>query len=340
MNLVKHWAAQLDDYVIDLAWSSDGSQLAAASASGPVSLFDAQGGGRLQQLPGHADGTNVIAWKPGSSLLATGGQDGKVKYWDGKAGQHVATADCGKAWIEHLAWRPSGKDGSLASILAVTAGRKLLFLNADATVRHTFKEAPKTLCAANWEPGGGCLAAAYFGGVSLWDADDYIAQKEYPYANGIHALVWSPDSRWLVSGNQDPSVHLWIPAEDQEFHMSGYETKVKHLSFDHSSRWLATSGGNDVCVWDCEGAGPEGREPAMLPHDQPVCAVAFQNSHGLLAAGSQDGVLMIWSPERKQPLRATVKMPIAAAKLVWSPDDTQLAIGTQQGMVYVLRCTD
>ena len=33
---------------------------------------------------------------------------------------------------------------------------------------------------------------------------------------GIHALVWSPDNRWLVSGNQDPSVHLWIPEEDVE----------------------------------------------------------------------------------------------------------------------------
>ena len=30
MNLTKFWAAQLDDYVIDLEWSRDGSLLAAA----------------------------------------------------------------------------------------------------------------------------------------------------------------------------------------------------------------------------------------------------------------------------------------------------------------------
>jgi len=36
MQLTKHWAAQLDDYAIDLAWSPDGSQLAAASSAGPV----------------------------------------------------------------------------------------------------------------------------------------------------------------------------------------------------------------------------------------------------------------------------------------------------------------
>jgi len=56
-------------------------------------------------------------------------------------------------------------------------------------------------------------------------------------------LVWSPDGKWLVSGNQDPSVHLWIPEQDIELQMSGYETKVKHLAFDHTSRWLATGGG-------------------------------------------------------------------------------------------------
>ena len=75
----------------------------------------------------------------------------------------------------------------------------------------------------------------------------------------------------------------------------------------------------------------------MLPHDAPVCAVAFQNSHGLLATAAQDGVVMLWSPERQNPLRATVKMPAAATKLVWSPDDRLLAIGSEKGAVYVLK---
>ena len=338
MNLNKHWAAQLEDYVIDLAWSPDGTRLAAASASGPVSIFSTHDGARQHELAGHSDGTNAIAWKPASSLLATGGQDGLVKFWDTVAGQHTASAELGKDWVEHLAWQPAKPERT--PVLAASAGRKSMFLNADGSVRHLFKDAPKTLCALAWEPGGGCLAAAYFGGVTLWDADDFIVQKEYPYTNGIHALVWSPDSRWLVSGNQDPSVHLWLPEQNDEFHMSGYEGKVKHLSFDHGSRWLATSGGNDVCLWDCRGAGPEGREPQMFPHDNPVCAVAFQHRSSLLAAASQDGVIMLWSPDRKQPLRATVRMPAPAARLAWSPDDQYLAIGSAKGIVYVLKCSE
>src|SRR5262249_50727314 len=209
------------------------------------------------------------------------------------------------AWVEHLAWRATGKteEGSQApeksEMLFAAAGRALVALRADATIVHTFKPAPKTISAVAAQPGGGSMAVAYFGRVVLWDADDFVAQKEFPYGNGIQALVWSPDDKWLVSGNQDPSVHLWIPEQDVELHMSGYEGKVKFLSFDHTSRWLATSGGSDACIWDCSGPGPEGREPAMLPHGAPVGAVKFQNAHGLLATAGADGSVQLWSPERR-----------------------------------------
>jgi WD40 repeat protein len=348
MQLTKHWAATLDDYVIDLAWSPDGTQLAAASSAGPIVLHATTDGARGHALPGHDDGTNVIAWQPASTTLTSGGQDGAVKFWDASAGQHVATAALGSTWVEHLAWVAaevgsqksevrSSESRLRSSSLFAAAGKTLAALRPDATVAHTFKPAPKTITALAAQPAGGCVAAAYYGGVALWDAADFVRQKEFPYANGIHALVWSPDSKWLVSGNQDPSVHLWIPADDIELHMSGYESKVKFLSFDHTSRWLATSGGRDACIWDCAGAGPEGREPAMLPHETPVCAVKFQNTHGLLATASQDGVVQLWSPERRAPLRATVRMPVAATKLAWSPDDRFLAIGTEKGAVYVLQ---
>lgn len=342
MNLTRHWAATLDDYVIDLAWSADGALLAAASAAGPVSLFASANGTPNQAWPGHQNGTNALAWHPTQPWLATGGQDGAVKFWDAAAGQHVTTTPLGSAWVDHLAWRPAVESGvsdpNLEILLAAAAGRTLSFLTADGTVRHTTKPAPKTLSAIAWQPGGGCLAAAYFGGVCLWEGDDFVPQQEFPYANGIHALAWSPDNRWLVSGNQDPSVHLWLPAQDQEFHMSGYDGKVKELSFDPTGRWLATGGGNDCCLWDCSGPGPDGREPLMLRHDARICAVAFQRQHHLLATASTDGVLHLWSPERSQPLRATVRLPAAASRLVWSPDDRHLAIGSEQGVVYVLRC--
>jgi WD40 repeat protein len=397
MNFAKHWAATLDDYVIDLAWSPDGSLLAVASAAGGITLYDAMTGVVKHALAGHADGANCLAWMPVAGrvvpdeprppsahpasvakamepkedspyLLATGGQDGCVRFWDASTGQQTAEAKLGAAWVEHLAWKvgrvvPDEPRAATARpedspYLFASAGRKLVALRPDGSIAHTFPDAPKTISALAISPVGRVipnapsssadeprrirdnppyLAAAYFGGVCLWNIHTFAADKELPYGNAILALTWSPDGRWLVAGCHDNAVHLWVPAEDLELQMSGYETKLKELSFSRDSKWLATGGGRDACIWDCTGAGPEGREPLLLPHQARVCAVAFQNEHGLLATASADGEFCLWSPSRKNPVVAEVKLPATATKFAWRADDTLLAVGTEKGTVYVFK---
>jgi WD40 repeat protein len=375
MNFAKHWAATLDDYIIDLAWSPDGSLLAAASAAGGITLYDAATGAVKHSLPGHADGANCLAWLPrvagvadpgpGSTspattpVLASGGQDGCVRLWDATTGAQTAEAKLGNAWVEHLVWtqrtengeqrtaqfsNPSSVIGSPSSVLFAAAGKKLAALRPDGSIAHTFPDAPKTISALAPQPSSSVLsspssviAAACFGHVALWNTASFAAEKEFSYGNAIYALTWSPDRRWLVAGCHDNAVHLWAPADDLELHMSGYETRLKELSFSHDSKWLATGGGRDVCIWDCSGAGPEGREPMMLPHNARVVAVAFQNSHGLLASGSAEGEFSLWAPARKNPLFAEVKMPSAATKFAWRADDALLAVGTQNGQLFVFK---
>ncbi len=346
MNFAKHWAATLDDYAIDLAWSPDGSLLAAASAAGGVTLYDAATGAVKHALPGHADGANCLAWQPAPSqpstltpqlLLATGGQDGCVRLWNSATGAQVAEVKLGNAWVEHLVWVVAARTTSLFA----AAGRKLVALKPDGQVVHTFPDAPKTISALAVRPAlspeAPALAAACFGHVAVWDVNTFAAQKEFSYGNAIYALTWSPDARWLVAGCHDNAVHLWAPAEDLELHMSGYETRLKELSFSHDSKWLATGGGRDVCVWDCSGAGPEGREPLQLPQTNRTTAVAFQTQHSLLATGDAGGVFTLWGPTRKNPMVAEVKMPAAATKFAWNADDSRLAVGTEKGAVYVFK---
>jgi len=347
MIFAKHWAASLDDYAIDLAWSPDGSLLAAASAAGGVTLYAAATGAAAHALAGHTEGANCLAWSPDGTRLATGGQDGCVRFWDAASGQPTAEARLGSAWVEHLAWQvvQRTEDGGQKTeiLLFAAAGRKLVALKPDGTIAHTFPDAPKTISALAASPSSvlrplsSAVAAACFGHVVVWDATAFTAQKEFPYGNAIYALTWSPDGRWLVAGCHDNAVHLWVPAEDLELHMSGYETRLKELSFSHDSKWLATGGGRDACVWDCTGAGPEGREPLLLPHNARVCAVAFQHAHGLLAAGAANGEFTLWSPSRKNPMVAEVKMPSAATKFSWRGDDTLLAVGTEKGQLFIFK---
>jgi WD40 repeat protein len=357
MQFAKHWAATLDDYAIDLAWSPDGTLLATASAAGGITLYDAATGAVKHTLAGHENGANALAWMPvpqrtedggqRTEILATGGQDGCVRFWDAATGQQTAEVKLGNAWVEHLAWvvvqRTENGEQKTEILLFAAAGRKLAALRPDGSIAHAFPDAPKTISALVASPASGLpspastIAAAYFGGVCVWDAATFAVQKEFPYGNAIYALTWSPDGRWLVAGCHDNSVHLWVPTEDLELHMSGYETRLKELSFSQDSKWLATGGGKDVCVWDCAGAGPEGREPLQLPQTARTTAVAFQNQHSLLATGDAAGTFTLWGPTRKNPLVAEVKMPSAATKFAWRADDALLAVGTEKGVVYVFK---
>lgn len=338
MNFAKHWAATLDDYAIDLAWSPDGALLAAASAAGAITLYDATTGAAEHTLAGHADGANCLAWSPSGDVLASGGQDGSVRFWSPATGAQTAETQLGNAWVEHLVWINRAQPSALNSqLLFAAAGRKLAALHPDGSTAHAFPDAPKTIAALAARPDGAMVAAACFGHVSLWNVTTFTAEKEFTYGNAIYALTWSPDRRWLVAGCHDNAVHLWAPAEDLELHMSGYETRLKELSFSPDSKWLATGGGRDACVWDCSGAGPEGREPLMLPHNSRVVAAAFQNTHGLLASGSAEGEFSLWAPARKNPLFAEVKMPSAATKFAWRGDDALLAVGTAKGQLFVFK---
>ena len=97
-------------------------------------------------------------------------------------------------------------------------------------------------------------------------------------ASGVVDLCRAQASHSLLApGDQDSTVHFWTVKTGTDLMMSGYPTKVKELSWDGSSRYLATGGGPMPCVWDCTGKGPANTAPIQYEaHTDRVTALAFQ----------------------------------------------------------------
>jgi WD40 repeat protein len=327
-RLASRWQSKLDDHVIALSWSSDGSSLAAGAVSGPVAVLDVNTGEVRHTLPGHGFGTTDVAWQPGGKRLATAGQDGKVRLWDTGTGQELAALDGGSAWVEHLAWSPKG------DYLASGAGKKLRLWKADGSPAKVYPDALSTIASIVWSSRGKEFAAGGYGGVTFFRPDADRPVNQFPWKSSILALDWSPDGKMLAAGTQDSAVHFWYIKTGEDLQMAGYPSKVRELSWDSTSRYLATGGGEPVIVWDCSGDGPAGSTPLTFEfHEKPLSALRFQHRGPVLASGAPDGRVALWYPGGSKKLMSSAELGEGVSCLAWSPGDGRLAVGGEGGTV-------
>ena len=65
-----------------------------------------------------------------------------------------------------------------------------------------------------------------------------------------------------------------------------------------------------------------------------ICERLLVLHHGeFLASGGEDGLLVLWNPSRQQSALSIAKLNAPVTQLAWSADDTQLALGSADGLV-------
>jgi len=334
------WAGEVGDHVIGMGISGNQRWLAAASISGPVKVFAIDTGSCRHRLSGHPPGTLSLAWHPRLPVLASSGQDGKIRLWDGEEGQLLGAFPGGAGWVERAVWHGGGK------WLASAAGRRVrMWRHEPAGGLSLWYESPEhasTVADLGWCPTGRkpLLASAAYGQMRFWQPDQSEPVRRFEWKGAVLKLVWSPDGRFVATGEQDATIHFWIARTGRDLQMWGYAQKVRELAWDAASRYLATGGGWRVTVWDCGGKGPAGSRPIELDvHPEPVAALAFHPRRPLLASGCGAGVIGLWSLGRRQ-LLGKAFLPAGISQLCWSADGGLLAVGTEVGSVAVFRNLD
>lgn len=329
-TLASRWQANIGDHVIGMVWSDDGALLAVASVSGPITLFDAHTGAIKQRLKGHGFGTASIAFQPGGNLLASVGQDGKARLWNSANGAEVAVLDAGAAWAERIAWNRRGDR------LVTSAGKKLRLWNDAGELLRAYPDQPSTIADVQWSVKGKEFATAGYGGVSFFTTDADVPRTRFAWKGSVLVLAWSPDGRCIAGGAQDCSVHFWYLKDGKDLEMSGYPQKVRELSWDSTSTYLATGGGNQVTIWDCSGKGPAGSTPISFElHEQPLSVLAFQNKGPLLLSACGGGIIALWIPGGWKRELAQRQIEEGITQASWAPNDSRLALGGERGYVAV-----
>ena len=328
-ELEPSWAVDIGDFPTDLAWSPDGERLAVASAAGPVVVLGADGEEQLR-YPGHELGSLAVDWSPQGERLASGGQDGRVRVWTPDASSPQAELRGGAAWVELLAW---SKDGGR---LATGSGKFLKVWDASDWSEIGSFDHPNTISGLAWRGESGRLVTSSYGGVQFWELGQPTAHRRFRWKGSSICMRVSPNGRWIICGSQDCSVHIWKSASGQDLEMSGYPLKVKQLGWSDDSRYLATGGGAEVCIWDFSGQGPAGTRPEVRQgHVDAIADVAFQPGSHLLASLGRDGSLCFWNGDKGRSKKALASggRPSSGSKLAWSPNGASVATAFESGEV-------
>jgi WD40 repeat protein len=328
---------RLKDFITDIAWSPNGGRLAAASVSGQVVIYDVAQSRVIHLFEeAHAEGCDALAWRPDGAALATAGRDGKWKLWNTEEGKLLVEHEAGALWAEHLAWSPRATEDQ-GHLMALGAGNKVTLWTEQGAPSGEAMNFSRTVVDLAWILGGGTLAVTTSTGVSLRDPLTGKEERSFASRDPILNMAFSPSGKWLMTGNQDCSVHVWNTDSSTEMHMRGYASKVRQLAWHRGSRWLAAGGGDVVSVWDCSGRGPEGRTPALLEwHPDQVSALHYQPEGDWLASGARDGSIAVWLPTQRQNLISGAKISSGVTHVTWSPDGQWLAAGGEEGEVQIL----
>jgi WD40 repeat protein len=322
-------ALAFDDYVADCAWSPDGKSLALAGGEGKVALASIGEQATIDVIGEHLLGTLAVAWQPRAHRFATAGQDGAVALWD------AATAAQHKRWKpavaapQSLAWSPDGE------ILAVAAGKAVSLWTPEGDARHRFAPAASTAVALAFDRPGTDLGVALNGEIAVHRIEKTRYEtRRYKWPAACLTVDFSGNGRFLASGMADGSLHFWNRSTGKDSQMRGYDGKVQLVGFSDNSRYLASSAGNEVVLWDFSGRGPEGTKPIVLGgHTERVDSFAWQPGGEHLVTGGRDWRLALWRPNKStQPI--DVQMVDSEISVVrWSADGKRLAVGEKQGRV-------
>jgi WD40 repeat protein len=324
----------LSDYVTAIAWSPDGTWLAASSAAGEVVRYDAKTGETtvLQQAQGES--VDALAVSADGAFLAAGGQSGIVWIWrlDGSRFTRVTALEHPRTWIDRLQWNPCHPE------LAFSLGRYAQVWDAATqSVSTTLNFEASSVLDLAWHPQGDRLSVGGNQTLKTWQRqawDDDPTEQEIGGAS--EAIAWSLDGAYLASGNNDRSVLVWANDNPYPWRMQGFPGKVRQLAWSRAKTatpLLASISGEGVVVWTKDPDASVGWHPQVLEQHQGIVrAIAFQPQSWLLASAADDGWLCLW---RKGGRLAQILQgaPGGFSCLAWHPQGGAIAAGGSRGEV-------
>ena len=315
----EHKTTFIGQSIRSLAYSPDGKTLAVGRWRG-VDLLNAQTGERQLSLDGHTETVHSLAFTSDGKKLASASrynEDKPVRLWNARTGKLLRTFIGHTRSLHSLVFSPNdtklvggGRDGTI-HVWNPNTGKKT----------RTIKEWSDSLA---YSPDGRKIALSQGGDILLLNANTGVLQQRLRgHTNGSNSLVFSSDSRTLVSSSWDGTIRFWnVGASSLKLTIEGHFI-FRGSALSPNGKTIATASERLVLFWDTQ----NGQFKEVINSERRIHALAYSPDGKTLAIGMwNDGPQIQLLNARTGQSKRTLRWEGSEAGfIVFSPNSKTLA---------------